>query len=182
MRSMLRRHGLEIARDYTVIEVPFPAMRPVLTEKKADLISAVPPFSLDPGLRAAARTLFTQRDAFGTTQLTAWTARAGFLKQHRAAMVDLMEDVLRALRWYADPANHTAAVEIVAGLMKQPAERFDWVFTKRDQYRDLSGIPNLAALQQNLDQQEEVGLLNAHIDIAKYADLSVVEEAGKRLR
>ncbi len=181
MRSMLRRHGLELTRDYTVIEVPFPAMRAVLTEKKADLISAVPPFSLDPGLREAARTLFTQRDAFGTTQLTAWTARTGFLQQNRAAMVDLMEDALRAVRWFSDPANHKEAVAIVSGLMKAPPERFDWVFTKRDQYRDPKGIPNLKALQANLDQQRDVGLLDARIDVGKYADLSIVEEAAKRL-
>jgi NitT/TauT family transport system substrate-binding protein len=181
MRAMLHRHGLEITRDYTVIEVPFPAMRAVLTEKKADLISAVPPFALDPALRAAARTLFTERDAFGTTQLTAWTARTGFLQQHRAAMVDLMEDVLRAVHWYTDPANHKEAVAIVAGLLKQPAERFDWAFTHRDQYRDPKGIPDLAALQRNLDLQHEVGLLNARLDISRYTDLSAVEEAGKRL-
>ena len=61
MRAMLRRSGLEANRDYTVVEAPFPAMRAMLAEKKADLISAVPPFSLDPELRAMAHTLFTQR-------------------------------------------------------------------------------------------------------------------------
>src|SRR5580700_385715 len=47
MRAMLRKHGLEDKRDYTVIEAPFPTMRAMLTEKKVDLISAVRPFSLD---------------------------------------------------------------------------------------------------------------------------------------
>jgi len=59
-----------------IVEAPFPAMRAMLSEKKADLISAVPPFSLDPDLRAHANTMFTQKDAFGITQLTMWTARA----------------------------------------------------------------------------------------------------------
>jgi sulfonate transport system substrate-binding protein len=182
MRSMLRQHRLEASRDYTIVEAPFPAMKAMLNDKKVDLISAVPPFSLDPGLREVARTLFTQRDAFGTTQLTAWTARAGFLQKNRAAMVDLMEDVLRSIRWYSDGANHQEVVGIVAGLMKQPPERFDWVFTKRDQYRDANGIPNLTALQQNLLKQKEVGLLSASIDVNQYADLGIVEEAAKRLR
>ena len=48
MRAMLRKNGLEANKDYTIVEAPFPAMRAVLSEKKADLISAVPPFSLDP--------------------------------------------------------------------------------------------------------------------------------------
>src|ERR1039458_215033 len=50
MRAMLRKHGLESNRDYTIIETPFPAMRAMLAEKKVDLISAVLPFSLDPEL------------------------------------------------------------------------------------------------------------------------------------
>ena len=64
MRAMLRKTGLEANKDYTIVEAPFPAMRAILSEKKADLISAVPPFALDPELRAMANTLFTQKDAF----------------------------------------------------------------------------------------------------------------------
>ena len=154
MRAMLREHGLEANKDYTIVEAPFPAMRAVLAEKKVDLISAVPPFSLDPDLRAMARTLFTQKDAFGTTQLTIWTARTGFIAKNRAALVDFMEDTLRAIRWYTDPANHAEAVAIVARLNKAPPARLDWAFGTRDQYRDPNGMPNLGALQSNLAETE----------------------------
>src|SRR6202011_2189845 len=51
MRAMLRKHGLEDKRDYTVSEAPFPTMRAMLAEKKADLVSAVLPFALDPELK-----------------------------------------------------------------------------------------------------------------------------------
>ena len=181
MRAMLRRSGLEANRDYTIIEAPFPAMRAMLAEKKADLISAVPPFSLDPNLTAIANTLFTQKDAFGITQLTMWTARTGFIQSNRAALVDFLEDVVRAIRWYTDPKNHEEAVAIVARLNKAPAARMEWAFTSRDQYRDPNGLPNLTALQSNLQLQKQVGLLNEDIDVKKYSDLSMVEEAAKRL-
>jgi sulfonate transport system substrate-binding protein len=80
MRAVCRRSGLEANRDYTIIEAPFPAMRAMLAEKKADMISAVPPFSLDPDLNAMAHSLFTQKDALGITQLTMWTARTPFIQ------------------------------------------------------------------------------------------------------
>jgi sulfonate transport system substrate-binding protein len=182
MRAMLRRSGLETNRDYTIVEAPFPAMRAILAEKKADLISAVPPFSLDPDLLANARTLFTQKDAFGITQLTMWTARTGFIRQNRAALVDFLTDTVRAIRWYIDPKNHDEAVAIVARLNKAPPARVDWAFTGRDQYRDPNGLPNLNALQNNLNQQKEVGFLKEAIDVKKYSDLSMVEEAAKRLK
>jgi NitT/TauT family transport system substrate-binding protein len=154
----------------------------MLAERKADLVSAVPPFSLDPQLRGMARTLFTQKDAFGVTQLTAWTARTGFIAQNRAALVDFLEDTIRAIRWYTDPKNHDEAVAIVARLIKVPPERVGWAFGPRDQFRDPNGMPNLKALQSNLQEQKAVGLLKGDIDVAKYADLSLVQEAAKRLR
>src|SRR5262249_56897870 len=136
MRAILRRSGLEANRDYTIVEAPFPAMRAMLAEKKADLISAVPPFSLDPDLRAMAHTLFTQHDAFGVTQLTLSTARDSSSQKNRAALVDFLEDCVRAIRWYIDPKNHDEAVAIVARLNKAPPARIHWAFTSRDQYRD----------------------------------------------
>jgi NitT/TauT family transport system substrate-binding protein len=181
MRAMLRKNGLEANKDYTIVEAPFPAMRAMLGERKADLVSAVPPFSLDPQLRDMARTLFAQKDAFGVTQLTAWTARTGFIAQNRTALVDFLEDTIRAIRWYTDPKNHDEAVAIVARLIKVPPERVGWAFGPRDQFRDPNGMPNLTALQSNLQAQKAVGLLKGDIDVAKYADLSLVQEAAKRL-
>jgi NitT/TauT family transport system substrate-binding protein len=183
MRAMLRRHHLEDQRDYSVVQVSFPNMKAMLQERKADLIVAVPPFSYDPGLRAIGRTLFRQKDAFGATQLTAWVARASFLQKNRAAIVDFLEDVLRAKRWYEDPANHDEVVKVIAQFTKQPPERFaGWVFTKKDDYRDPNGLPNLDALQRNLDTEKDLGFLKTTIDVKKYTDLSLVETAAKRLK
>ncbi|HEY2527514.1 MAG TPA: ABC transporter substrate-binding protein [Xanthobacteraceae bacterium] len=182
MRVMLRRSGLEANKDYTVIEAPFPAMRAMLAERKADLISAVPPFAFDPDLRAMGNTLFTQKDALGITQLTMWTARTDFIQKNRAALVDFLEDTVRAVRWFTDPKNHAEAVAIVARLNKAPTARMDWAFTNRDQYRDPNGMPNLKALQTNLQLQKQVGFLKSNIDVNKYSDLGLVEEAANRLK
>ena len=183
MRAMLRRNHLEDKRDYQVIETQFPNMKQLLLDHKADLIVAVPPFSYDPELRANARTLFTMKDAFGVTQLTAMTARADFIKQHRAVIVDFMEDAIHAIHWYTDPKNHDEAVQIVAGFMQRPPALFqDWLFTKKDDYRDPNGKPDLAALQRNLNTQRSLGLLNADIDVKKYNDLSMEQEAAARIK
>jgi sulfonate transport system substrate-binding protein len=181
MRAMLRKTGLEANKDYTIVEAPFPAMRAILSEKKADLISAVPPFALDPELRAMANTLFTQKDAFGITQLTMWTARTAFIQQNQAVLVDFLEDVVRGIRWYTDPKNHEEAVAIVASLNKAPPARMEWAFGEHDQYRDPNGMPNLAALQTNLALQKQVGFLKDDIDVKKFSDISMVIEAAKRV-
>lgn len=66
--------------------------------------------------------------------------------------------------------------------MKRPPALFQpWLFTKGDDYRDRSGVPDLAALQRNLDTEQRLGLLKEKIEIRKYADLGLVKEAGRRV-
>ena len=182
MRAMLRKSGLEDKRDYTMVEAPFPAMRAMLAEKKVDLIPSVLPFSRDPELRRVARTLFTQRDAIGVADMIVWAARKPFLDKNRAAMVDFMEDSLRIVRWYLDPANHKEVTEIAARVTRQPADRFEWVFTKQDVYYDPNMMPDLAALQRNVDMTRDLGFVRSTIDVKQLADLSIVEDAAKRLK
>jgi sulfonate transport system substrate-binding protein len=181
-RAMLRKFGLEDKRDYTVVEAPFPTLRAMLAEKKVDLIPAVLPFSLDPELRKISRTLFIQRDAIGVTQMIVWAARKPFIDKNRAALVDFMEDSLRIVRWYLDPKNHDEVMQIAARVTKQPPERFDWIFTKKDAYRDPNMLPDLAALQRNVDMTRDLGFVRGAVDVKKHTDLSLVEEAAKRLR
>lgn len=183
MRAMLRKHHLEDKKDLTIIEAAFPNMRAMLTDHKIDLYPAVLPFSVDPSTREVTRPLFTQKEAVGTTQMIVWAARASFIQKNRAALVDFMEDALRAERWFLDPANHKDAVEIAVKVSKQPADRFDsWLFTKKDYYRDPNGKPNLDALQANVALQKDLGFIKAGFDVNKYTDLSLVEDAAKRLK
>jgi NitT/TauT family transport system substrate-binding protein len=182
MRAMLRKFGLEDKRDYTVVEAAFPTMRAMLGEKKVDMIPAVVPFSYDPELRKIGRTLFIQRDAIGVTDMIVWTARKPFIDKNRAAMVDFMEDTLRITRWFLDPKNHQEAMEIAGRVTKQPPERFDWLFTKRDAYHDPNMLPDLAALQKNVDMTRDLGFVKSNLDVKAHADLGIVEEAKKRIK
>ena len=48
MKAGLKKHGLLDKRDFTVIEAPLPTMPAMLNDKKADLVTAVMPFALNP--------------------------------------------------------------------------------------------------------------------------------------
>jgi sulfonate transport system substrate-binding protein len=181
-RAMLRKAGLEDKRDYTVVEAPFPAMRAMLAEKKVDMVPGVLPFSLDPELRKIARPIFLQRDAIGETEMLVWAVRKPFIDKNRAALVDFMEDTLRIVRWYLNPANQKDAAEIASSVTKQPAERFGWLFTNKDYYRDSNMLPNLDALQKNLDMTTDLGFVKGKVDLAAHVDLSIVKEAAARIK
>jgi sulfonate transport system substrate-binding protein len=181
-RAMLKKHGLEDKRDYTIVEAPFPTMKAMLQEKKVDLAPYVLPFNFDPQLQQIARPLFSSRDAVGVSQFIIWAARQSFIDKNRAAMVDFMEDMLTIERWFMDPKNHKEVTEIAGKMMKAPPERFDWLFTKQDYYRNPDMLPDLKALQSNIDLTHQLGFIKAPMDVTKYTDLSLVQEAAKRLK
>ncbi len=182
MRVAMHQHHLEANRDYSIVEIGLPNMKAALAEHKIDLMPGAIPFSLDPDLIKISRTLFIQKDYTGVTQVLLWAARTGFLQQNRAAMVDFMEDVIRARHFYLDPANHAEAIAIVTDFTKQPAALYDYAFTKEDTYRDPWALPNLAAMQKNIETAHELGFLKDNLEVAQYADLSIVKEAGARLK
>lgn len=183
LRAMLIKHHLNPAKDLTIVEVPFPNEKAELLEKKIDLMSGVRPFTADPALRAAARTLFTQEQAIGRSEMIILVAREGFLKQHRAAVIDYLEDELRAQHWYLDPKNHTEAVDLVAKFTKRPAAVYaSWLFTRGDFYHDPRGLPDLKALAANIALAHRLGIVKASLDVRKYAELSLVKTAAARLK
>lgn len=182
VRAMLAKHNLQDKRDLTMIEVRFPDQKAQLKAGKVDLITAVAPFGFDPELVSFSHPLFTQVDAVGRTQMIVVVARKGFIEKNRAAMVDFLEDYIAASRYLLDPAHHKEAVDLVVQATKQKPELFEsWVFTNKDYFRDPNGLPDLKALQTNVDLAKQLGFLKAPVEVAKYADLSLVQEAAKRL-
>ena len=181
-RAMLKKHGLEDKRDYTIVEAPFPTMKAMLKEKKADLVPSVPPFNFDPELKQMSRVLFTSKDAIGVSQFIVWAARKSFIDKNRAAMVDFMEDMLVIERWFMDPKNQAEVAQIASKVTKVPAERFGWLFTKQDYYRSPDMLPNLDALQSNINTTRELGFIKAPLDVKQYSDLSLAQDAAKRLK
>jgi hypothetical protein len=43
-------------------------------------------------------------------------------------------------------------------------------------------MPDLNALQRNVDLTAEMGFIRSRIDVKQHSDLSLVEEAARRLR
>jgi len=43
-------------------------------------------------------------------------------------------------------------------------------------------MPNLGALQSNVDVTKALGFVNASLDVKAHSDLSLIQEAAKRLQ
>ena len=183
LRFMLRRHGLDDRKDVSIVEYALPNMKAALAERKVDLIISVLPFFLDPDLQNMAQTLFTSLDAVGPTEISMLTAQVEFLQKNRAAVVDFLEDYRQVLEWYNNPANHDAAVKVIADFTKLPEARFSgWVFKNQDYYRDPNAMVDVEALQKNVDVQHQLGFLKQPLDVRPYVDMTLAQEAVARGR
>lgn len=182
-RAMLRKNGLDDKRDVSFVEVRFPAMEATLREGKVDVASFVQPFYHDAMSRGGLRPLFTQRDGVGVSDMIFWVARTEFIAQHRAALADFLEDTIRALRWYMEPKNRDEAIRIIARFTKKkPEDLRPWVLTGQDVFRDPNAMPNMEALQRNVDLLHELGFLKERLEVQPHADLSMVEAARDRVK
>ncbi len=183
MRAYLKKNGLEDKRDYSSVEGAFPNMRALLTEKKADLISVVLPFSINPELVEKGKTLFTVKDSLGKSEFIVWVAKDGFLQKNKAAVTDFMEDSIRSLKYLMDPKNRAELLQTAARVSKLPEAAFSgWIYTNKDLYRDPDMLPDVEALQRSIDIQQSLGLLKNKMDISKYVDVSMTQAAAKRLK
>ncbi|HKT19947.1 MAG TPA: ABC transporter substrate-binding protein [Stellaceae bacterium] len=180
MRIMMRMHGLS-DKDFTSVEANFNTMPAMLDEGKVDLINLLPKFHymLKQGKD---RILFEAKDGEGRIQAVLWAMQAKDLAVHRAAVVDFLEDHIRAVRYLIDPKNHDETVAICAAVTKAPPDTLQTVYTKQDSYHDPNGKPDVEATQHALDVELKYGLIKQIIKVSpKYVDLGPVEEAAKRL-
>ena len=180
MRTMFRKHGIKDS-DFTTVEANFANMPAMLDAGKVDLIGTLPQFAAELG-GGKYRVLFTARDAVGPTQAVVWAMRADVIATHRPAFVDFFEDHIRAVRWFLDPKNREEALAILSGVTKLPKEDVGFAFSKDDFYHSLDARPDVSSVQKEIDASAEMGVIPKRIEISpKYVDLSLIEEAKRRI-
>jgi NitT/TauT family transport system substrate-binding protein len=181
MRTMFRKHGVKDS-DFTTVETNFANMPAMLEGGKLDMIGLLPQFARGIIDNPKYKVLFTARDAVGPTQAVMWAMRADFIAAHRPALVDFMEDHIRAVRWFLDPKNREEALAITSAVTKLPKEKLAFAFTKDDFYHSPDARPELASVQKEIDESVKLGVLPKRVEILpRYVDLSLIEEAKKRI-
>lgn len=184
IRAMLRSADVADA-EVTVVEMPFGQMPAFLKEDKVDLVLLLPAFRGGLDESPDYKQLFTNCDALGPSQQVMLVARTDFIEENRAALVDMMADHMRAVRWYYNGANRDEALQLVSKLSGAPVENFeDWIFINdKDQYRNPDLKPTVAGLQNVISKSVEFGILDKGLDqpVEEYVDLSVVEDAKKQV-
>ena len=184
-RLMLGRKGWKEGTDYQIAEVRFAAQLAALEQKRIDSAFLVQPFSQMAEKDGRYHMLFTTADVLGPTETLVYVGKTDWIAKNRAAIVDFLEDHMRMRQWMTstDPKIREQVLHVTSELTKQPPEAFaDWVYTNKDQYRDPLLRIDVARLQKNIDDLVEIGVLKQNIDVSKYVDMSLADEAAKRFK
>lgn len=182
VQTQLAKIGFKVDRDYKEVEVRFPAQLAALTSKRIDLGIMVQPFNFMAAKKKGIHKLFTMGDALGPTETIVWIAKRDFVKQHRAALVDMLEDNMRLRKWMYDPKTRDDAIQMLAKLTKRPAKNYaHWAFTHKDNYRDPHCLVNVERYQKNINDLVKSGTLPYGLDVSKKVDMSMAKEAADRL-
>jgi len=181
MRIMFHHHGIKDT-DFTTVESNFANMPAMLEGGKLDMIGVLPQFADGIVGNPKYKVLFRAVDAVGPAQAVMWAIRADTIAAHRPALVDFFEDYIRALRWYLDPKNRDEALAIAADVTKLPKERLAFAFTKNGFYHSPDLRPDITLAQKEITESVELGVLPKPVQLSpKYVDLSMIEEAKKRI-
>ena len=73
---------------------------------------------------------------------------------------------------------HAQAVANVSRFTKIPATQLQWAFTTNDFYRDSNLRPDVDSIQRGVNLLKEFGFIKANIDVPKYTDLTLIDEAA----
>jgi ABC-type nitrate/sulfonate/bicarbonate transport system substrate-binding protein len=170
--------------EVTRVEMKFAAMVPFLQEGKVDvagfLPQFVPPVAGDPKLEK----VFDTCSAGGPVASVVLIARESFIQKNRKAMVDMLADQIRAVRWFYDPKNRDRMLNVVADVTKAPKEKFsDYVFTERDYARNKSLYIDPKFVQNTIDNAIKYGVLkNGGLKVnPDYIDFSIINAAKKQV-
>ena len=183
VRRYMGKLNFKDGQDYRIVEVRFPAMLAALESKRVDVAPLLQPFNLMAQRKGTMEPIFSTIDALGGTQTLQYIARASWVAANRAAVIDFFEDHLRFRRWIMDPVNRDQVLKILADLTKRPVTAYQaWAFTKKAYYYDPDGISDSKLLKQNIDDLKEMDILPATLDVEKFTDMSLVQEAKQRLK
>ena len=183
VQAQFGRVGMKSGRDYQVVEVRFSAMLPALEKKRVDLAPLLSPFNLIAKRKGGYKKVFDMRQALGATETLQWVGKADWISKNRADLVDFLEDNIRFRTWMVDPKNRDAVLAIISKVTKRPAKNYaSWAFTTQDNYRHPEARVNVQRVQRNLDDLNKLGVLKAKLDMKKYVDSSIVNEAAARAK
>ena len=86
------------------------------------------------------------------------------------------------MRWFVNPANRDEPLGILAAVTHKPLKDVDFAFTPHDFYRSPDLMPDIPAVQREIDEDVALGVLPKRVVVnPNYVNLTLIKVAKERL-
>lgn len=173
-RLMLKKSGLDPAKDVTIVEIPAPAMEEAVRSKKIDAGFFAPIFYYKATAAGGFKKVFDSYQAWGKPYVFAFfVARNDVLKKSPDAIRGFLEDYVALSKYVYKPENRDAVIDAVSAQFKVPKALLQqYYLTKKESYRPLDGRVPPEDLQHAITKLYELGFLDQDLPVAQYIDNS----------
>lgn len=167
MAMILKKAGLDAAKDIKLVETGFPGSESALRGGRVDAAVFVQPFAARAESKGGVRKLFALQSLMPNTVHVVEVCKKAFAEQHPEAVKAYVRDLTAAMKMAI--AQREETVKVVSEVTRAPAAALEPYLMKANDFaRDADARPDFAALQTMFDQYTELGLLSQALKVDRF--------------
>jgi len=167
MTLILKKSGLDAAKDVKLVETGFPGSEPALRGGRVDAAVFVQPFAARAEAKGGIRKLFSLQSLRPNTVHVVEVCKKEFADQQPGLVKAYVRDLTKAMQMAI--AQREESVKVVAEVTRAPAATLEpYLMRANDFARPADARPDFAAIQAMFDQYTELGLLTQPLKIERF--------------
>lgn len=173
MAMVLKKNGLDAAKDIKVVETGFPGSEAALRGGRVDAAVFVQPFAQRAEAKGGLRKLFSLQDLMPNTVHVVEVCKKDVADKHPEAIKAYVRDLTAAMKMAIAQRDNT--VKVVSEVTRAPAAALEPYLMKANDFaRNADARPDFTAIQAMFDQYTELGLLTQPLKVDRFrrADLT----------
>lgn len=167
MAMLLKKHGLDVAKDVKVVETGFPGSEAALRGGRVDAAVFVQPFAARAEAKGGLRKLFSLQDLMPNTVHVLEVCKKDVADKHPELVKQYIRDLTAAMKMAIAQRDET--IKVVADVTRAPAAALEPYLMKANDFaRSADARPDFAAIQAMFDQYAELGLLPQPLKVERF--------------
>lgn len=167
MAMILKRNGLDAARNINLVETGFPGSEAALRSGRVDAAVFVQPFAAKAEAKGGIRKLFTLQSLMPNTVHVIEVCKKDFADRQPELVKKYVRDITAALKMAT--ANREESIKVVSEVTRAPAAALEpYLMKSNDFARDPNARPDFAAIQTMFDQYAELGMLAQPVKVERF--------------
>jgi ABC-type nitrate/sulfonate/bicarbonate transport system substrate-binding protein len=170
---MLRRNGVDPAKDIKLVEVSFALSEDAIRSGRVDASNMNQPFAARAEAKGGIRKLFALEQALPNIVHIVEACRKDFVDKNPDLAKAYVRNITKGLKMAL--ANRAETMKVVSEITKVPVAVLDTYLLKQNDFaREPGAAPNFAGIQAMLDVYAETGMISKRLDVSQFRHPTIV--------